>query len=68
MSSQPPDIYNNETGMLSIATDEMEAEFKIATRQAIENNEAEFEFYGYIVDTATAIDVVRAMAEVRTYH
>ena len=62
------EIYDYETGMLSIVSDEMEAEFKVATCQAIENMQKEFEFYGYTVETSTAIDVVQAMLEQRTYH
>jgi len=62
------DIYNADTGMLSIVSDEMEAEFKVATRHAIENMLEEFEFYGYTIDTSTAVDVVQAMLARRTYH
>ena len=62
------EIYDNDTGMLSIVSDEMEAEFKVATRQAIENNDLTFRFYGYEVETAVAIEVVQAMNERRTYH
>lgn len=66
--SDLPDIYNENTGMISIVSDEMEAEFKVATRQALENMEEEFWFYGYTVETAIAVDVVQAMDERRTYH
>lgn len=61
-------IYDNETGMLSIVSDEMEAEFRVATRYAVENMQEEFEFYGYTVETSTAVDVVQAILARRTYH
>jgi len=62
------DIYDEDTGMLSITDDIMEAEFKVATRQALENMQDEFKFHGYTIDTSTAVDVVQAMSERRTYH
>ena len=62
------DIYNTETEMLSLISDEMEAEFKVATSQAVENSEDSFTFYGYEIETSTAVDVVKAMNKARTYH
>lgn len=66
MSEQ--DIYDESTGMLSLDSDHMEAEFKIATRQAVEDMVPEFMFYGYTVETSTAIDVIQAINSKRTYH
>lgn len=62
------DIYNDNTGMLSLTSDAMEVAFEIATRQAVENNEDEFDFDGYTVETTIAIDVIQAMKNLRTYH
>ena len=62
------EIYDRETGMLSITSDVMEAEFMVATQEALDKNEVEFEFYGYTVETETAMDVVQAMRELRVYH
>jgi hypothetical protein len=63
-----PDIYSVETGMLTIKTHEMETEFEFATRHAIENNQIDFKFYGYIIVTAVAVDTVQAILAHRTYH
>ena len=62
------DIYDRETGMLSITDDITEAEFKVATRQALESNTLEFIFHGYLIETEIAMDVVQAMNERRTFH
>lgn len=62
------DIYDTESGMLSIVGDEMEAEFKVATRQALESMAEDFMFYGYTIETSIAVDVVQAMLARRTYH
>lgn len=61
-------LYHHDTGMLSLVDDKMKAEFKVATRQAIENMEDEFTFYGCTVGTADAVDVVQAIEASRTYH
>jgi hypothetical protein len=61
-------IYNDDTGMLSITDDVMEAEFKVATRQAVESMSEEFMFHGYTIETSTAVDVVQVMLARRTYH
>ena len=45
------DIYDRETGMLSITDDITEAEFKVATRQALDSNTLEFIFHGYLIET-----------------
>lgn len=62
------DIYNDDTGMLSLTSDAMEVAFEVATRQAIENNKDVFDFDGYTIETAIAIDVIQAMKNQRTYH
>lgn len=61
-------IYDKETGMLSITDDVMEAEFKVATQQALDNNDLEFDFYGYVIETELAMDVMQTMNERRTFH
>lgn len=66
--SNESDIYNEDTGMLSISSDEMEAEFRMATRQAVENMDLDFDFHGYTIETAVAIDVVQGILAHRTYH
>jgi hypothetical protein len=66
--SDLPNIYDQDTGMLSIVDDVMEAEFKVATHQAVESMAEDFMFHGYTIETSTAIDVVQAMLERRTYH
>lgn len=60
--------WDDETGMISLTDDWVEAEFRAATRQAVENNMPTFMFHGYQVETSTAIDVVQAMSELRTLH
>ena len=45
-----------------------EVEFQIRTWQAVMDNEPEFEFRGFSVMTATAIDVVNDIVDSRTYH
>jgi len=60
--------FDNETGMIALTDDWVEAEFRVATRQAVEDNAEFFMFHGYEVETAIAIDVVQAMSEVRQYH
>lgn len=60
--------YDNDTGMISLNDDWVEAEFRAATYQAVEDNVEAFMFHGYEVETATAIDVVRAMFELKSYH
>lgn len=60
--------WDDESGMISLTDDWVEAEFRMATRQAVENNEITFMFHGYEIETSTAIDVVQAMSEVRQYH
>lgn len=62
------DVYDRDTGMLSITDDVMEAEFKVATQQALESNTLEFDFHGYLIETEVAMDVVQAMNERRTFH
>ncbi len=66
--SRRTDIYDTEAGVLSITDETMGCEFQFATHQAIVNMVTEFEFYGYVIETAVAIDVVRAITEQRTYH
>lgn len=56
------------TGKLALKTVEMEIEFLYATYQAIEENDDEFSFHGYTVETNAAIDVVLAINASRTYH
>ena len=56
--------------MTTLTLDEVESqiEFQFATHQAIENNETEFEFQGYIVSTSKAIDALIEIVSRRTYH
>lgn len=61
-------IYDPDTEMLDLNDDVIEAEFRLATRQAIENNEVEFDFHGFIVETDVAIDVVNEMKRIRGFH
>jgi hypothetical protein len=60
--------YDPNTEMLNLNDDVIEAEFRLATRQAIENNEVEFDFHGFIVETDVAIDVVNEMKKLRGFH
>lgn len=53
---------------LHLANDEEETAFMIATYQAVENNETEFLFGEYIVDTDHAVDAVLAIKARHTYH
>ncbi len=53
---------------LLIDNDQIKAEFKVATRKALEKMEPEFEFYGYTVEVGAAIDVVNQIESTRTYH
>jgi hypothetical protein len=45
-----------------------QVEFQIRTWQAVMDNEIEFEFQGFTVMTAAAIDVVNDIVDSRTYH
>lgn len=58
-------IYDKDTELLSLINDEMEAEFKMATQRAIDNNDPEFYFHGYSILTEAAMDVMHAMSENR---
>lgn len=62
------ELYDSDTKQLSLVDDEMAAEFKVATRQAVEDNVDDFEFYGYSIETITAVEVVKKIDEHRTYH
>lgn len=61
-------IFDKESGMLTLTNAAMEAAFEIATSRAIENNLFDFKFYGYTVETSDAIDVVQNIHAHRTYH
>ncbi len=54
--------------VLELVDDKMKAEFRLATRQAIEENESEFVFRGFLVYTSDAIDLVSEIDASRTYH
>lgn len=56
------------TGKLALKTVEMEIAFLFATYEAIEQNNDEFLFHGYTVETDTAVDVILAINASRTYH
>lgn len=60
--------FDRTTGMITLNDDWVEAEFRVATRQAVEDNADSFMFHGFRVNTAIAIDVVHAMSQVRQYH
>lgn len=60
--------WDDESGMISLTDDWVEAEFRAATRQAVEDNKITFMFHGYEIETDIAIDVVQAMSEVRQFH
>lgn len=61
-------IFDKTTGRLTITGIEIECEFEIAVWQALENMQTEFEFHGYTVDTAKAVDAVKEVVALRTYH
>ncbi len=44
------------------------AEFKVATRKALENTLTEFEFYGQMVGVKDALEVIDELEDGRTYH
>ncbi len=60
--------YDGSTGLLTVASTDMECEFEIAVYEAVRNCQTEFEFHGYIVDTAKAVDAVQEVIAQRTYH
>ena len=60
--------YDEIAGALSITDDVIEAEFRVATRQAVEDMQEVFLFKGYTIDTSEAVDVVQAVLALRTYH
>ena len=62
------ELYDEDRGMLSLATETLEVEFKIAAAKAAAAKLDEFEFYGFIVETETAVEVVAAINKIRTYH
>jgi hypothetical protein len=45
-----------------------QVEFQFATWEAFESMSVEFEFYGYTIPTADAIDAVKEIVASRTYH
>ena len=53
---------------LTIQGSEMEVEFELAIYEALENNEFEFEFHGYIIDTEEAVSMMNEVKANRTYH
>ena len=61
-------IFDKATGLLTIAGDDIECEFEIAVYEAVRNCQIEFEFRGYILDTAKAVDAVQEAIAQRTYH
>lgn len=66
--TNPDDIFDKETGMMTLNDHTVSTEFEIATHDAIVNNEIDFEFYGHLVSTSDAINVVQAITAQRTYH
>ena len=61
-------IKDEEFSPLVIDNERTAAEFKVATRQAIENMVSEFEFYGCTVEVKDAIEVIHELEDGRTYH
>lgn len=59
---------HEEFSALVIDNDTTAAEFKLATRQALENTLSEFEFHGYLIEVKDAIEVIDFLEEGRTYH
>ena len=53
---------------LIIEEEMMAAEFKVATHQAIENNNPEFYFYGETIEVEYALDEMDIFEEGRIYH
>ncbi len=53
---------------IGISDDVQQAEFRVATYEAIENNLVEFEFQGWIVDTIEAVAASQDMLAQHTYH
>ena len=63
------EIYDRLDGkQLFVDNDEIKAEFKVATRKAMERMDTDFEFYGYTVEVDDAIDVINEIESERTYH
>jgi hypothetical protein len=55
-------------GKLSLETLDHQVEFQLATWEALEKMQTEFEFHGYVVLTMAAVDAVNDMVANRTYH
>lgn len=61
-------IDHEEFTPLVIDNDMTAAEFKVATREALEKKSTEFEFYGHTVEVTDALEVITELEDGRTYH
>lgn len=59
---------HEEFSQLAIDEELMAAEFKVATRQALENMKTEFDFYGQTVEINDALEAIDEHEDGRTYH
>lgn len=59
---------SNTDKMLSIDNDDVEFAFTVATIDAIDAAMLEFEFRGFVVETLTAIEVLKDLIEDSTIH
>ena len=70
MNDDPANAMNfsEDEDLLTLENAEVEAAFRLATQQAVENNQAEFDFHGYTIEIDDAVEALEYISNNRTYH